>query len=62
VILHVDGVVTLKFVFLEILQLLLEFATHGNIINVFVLNVKMEELVCVEIAVVFQDLEELIVV
>jgi len=62
VILHVDGVVTLKFVFLEILQLLLEFVTHGNIINVFVLNVKMEELVCVEIAVVFQDLEELIVV
>jgi len=62
VILHVDGVVTLKVVFLEILQLLLEFVTHGNIINVFVLNVKMEELVCVEIAVVFQDLEELIVV
>jgi len=62
VILHVDGVVTLKLVFLEILQLLLEFVTHGNIINVFVLNVKMEELVCVEIAVVFQDLEELIVV
>jgi len=61
-ILHVDGAVTLKLVNLEILPLLLEFVTDGNIINLFALNVKMEEHAHVEIALVFQDLEELIVV
>jgi len=61
-ILNVDGAVTLKLAFLEMTPKLLEYATDGNIINVSALNVKMEEHAHVEIAHVFQDLEELIVV